>query len=153
MKTLELKIPPVLIVLITAGFMWLLAAAVPGLDVALSASLPVALVLAAMGVAFALLGVLEFRSAGTTVDPRVPDQSVSLVVGGVYRISRNPMYVGFLLILTAWGVFLSNLASLMLCPVFVIYMNRFQVVPEERYMREKFGEAYRQYEAKVRRWI
>ena len=153
MQTLELKIPPVILVLVTAGFMWTLAFAVPGLDFSLFASSLVALVFAATGGAFALLGVWEFRSADTTVDPRAPDQSASLVVSGVYRISRNPMYVGFLLVLIAWGVFLSNLASFVLLPTFVIYMNRFQIVPEERYMREKFGEAYRQYEAGVRRWV
>ena len=152
-QTLELKIPPVILVLVTASLMWTLAVAVPSLGFTLLASLLAALVFAAIGVAFALLGVLEFRSAGTTVDPRVPDQSVSLVVRGVYRISRNPMYVGFLLVLIAWGIFLSNLASLALLPVFVVYMNRFQIVPEERHMREKFGEAYRQYEAEVRRWV
>jgi protein-S-isoprenylcysteine O-methyltransferase Ste14 len=152
-KTLELKIPPVILVLVTAGLMWALEVAVPSLGFTLSASPFIALALAAMGAAFALLGVLAFRAAGTTVDPRVPDQSVSLVVRGVYRISRNPMYVGFLFVLIAWGIFLGNLASLVLLPVFVIYMNRFQIVPEERHMREKFGEAYRQYEAEVRRWV
>ena len=153
MQTLELKIPPVVLVLFTASLMWTLTIAVPNLAFTLPLSSLVALVLAAIGVAFALLGVWEFRSAGTTVDPRVPDQSVSLVVRGVYRISRNPMYVGFLLVLIAWGFFLSNLASIVLLPAFVIYMNRFQIIPEERHMREKFGEAYRQYEAEVRRWI
>ncbi|KAA1172886.1 isoprenylcysteine carboxylmethyltransferase family protein [Marinobacter salinexigens] len=153
MLTLELKIPPVILVLVTALLMWTLAVAVPGLGFTLSSSPLIALVPAAIGVAFALLGVLEFRSAGTTVDPRVPNQSVSLVVRGVYRISRNPMYVGFLLVLIAWGVFLGNLASIALLPAFVVYMNRFQIVPEERHMREKFGEAYRQYEAEVRRWV
>nr|WP_286086864.1 isoprenylcysteine carboxylmethyltransferase family protein [Halomonas sp. S3-1-1] len=152
-QTLELKIPPVILVLFTASLMWTLAVAVPSLGFTLSASPLVAQVFAATGIAFALLGVWEFRSAGTTVDPRVPNQSVSLVVRGVYRISRNPMYVGFLLVLSAWVIFLSNLASLVLLPAFVIYMNRFQIVPEERHMREKFGEAYRQYEAKVRRWV
>jgi protein-S-isoprenylcysteine O-methyltransferase Ste14 len=153
MKTLELKIPPVVQVFVTASLMWVLVVAVPSLDFTLSASLLVAIVFAVIGVAFALCGVLEFRSAGTTVDPRVPDQSVSLVIRGVYRISRNPMYAGFLLVLIAWGMFLSNLASFVLLPVFVIYMNRFQIAPEERHMREKFGEAYREYEAEVRRWI
>jgi protein-S-isoprenylcysteine O-methyltransferase Ste14 len=152
-QALELKIPPVILVLVTASFMWTLAVAVPSLSFTLFSSLVPALVFAAVGVAFALLGVLECLSAGTTVDPRVPDQSVSLVVRGVYRISRNPMYIGFLLVLIAWGIFLSNLASLVLLPAFVIYMNRFQIVPEERHMRERFGEAYRQYEAKVRRWV
>ena len=153
MQTLELKIPPVVQVLVTASLMWALAIAVPSLDFTLSASPLVAIVFAVIGVAFALCGVLEFRSAGTTVDPRVPEQSVSLVIRGVYRISRNPMYAGFLLVLIAWGMFLSNLASFVLLPVFVIYMNRFQITPEERHMREKFGEAYREYEAEVRRWI
>ncbi|MFQ3186036.1 MAG: protein-S-isoprenylcysteine O-methyltransferase Ste14 [Marinomonas primoryensis] len=153
MQTLELKIPPVVQVLVTASLMWTLAVAVPSFGFTLSVSSLVAIVFAAIGVAFALRGVLEFRSAGTTVDPRVPDQFVSLVICGVYRISRNPMYAGFLLVLIAWGMFLSNLASFVLLPAFVIYMNRFQIAPEELHMREKFGEAYREYEAEVRKWF
>lgn len=133
--------------------MWAVALMLPSLDFTFSALPFLALVLASAGVVFASLGVVAFRSAGTTVDPRVPDQSSSLVVGGVYRTSRNPMYVGFLLMLSGWGVLLGNIASLALLPVFVIYMNRFQIVPEERHMREKFGEDYRHYEEAVRRWI
>lgn len=150
---LELKIPPVVQVLVIAGLMGSLAVTLPSLGFTFSAAPLVALVLALAGIAFALTGVWEFRAAGTTVDPRVPDQSVSLVVRGVYQISRNPMYFGFLLMLIGWGFFLCNIASLMLLPVFIIYMNRFQIVPEERHMREKFGEAYHQYEKAVRRWI
>ena len=153
MQRLELKIPPVVQVLVTGALMWALAMVVPGLGFAFAFSGPLAAGLGAMGVAFALLGVWEFRSAGTTVDPRSPDQAASLVVGGVYRFSRNPMYVGFLLVLGAWGISLGNLASLVLLPVFVVYMNRFQIIQEERYMREKFGDAYRRYESEVRRWI
>ncbi|WP_323750408.1 isoprenylcysteine carboxylmethyltransferase family protein [Marinobacter sp.] len=153
MDRLELKIPPVAQVVIIAGFMWILAVLLPPLGITLSASALVALFLASTGVAFALLGVWEFRSAGTTVDPRAPDQSANLVTSGVYRISRNPMYVGFMLLLIGWGVFLGNIASFLLLPVFVMYMNRFQIAPEERYMREKFGEEYRHYEAAVRRWV
>jgi len=153
-QTLELRIPPVVLVLVMAGLMWALkVVTAPSLGFAFPLSLFVALVVGTAGFAFALLGVREFRSAGTTVDPRVPDQSASLVVRGVYRISRNPMYVGFLLVLIAWGIFLSNLASLALLPAFVVYMNRFQIIPEERRMKAKFGEAYHQYEAKVRRWV
>lgn len=152
-NALELKIPPIVQVFIVAGLMWALEGLLPGLGFVFPASLVVALGLATAGVVVALLGVLEFRSAGTTVDPRIPEQSASLVVGGVYRISRNPMYVGFLLVLTGWAVFLGNIASLLLLPAFVLYMNRFQIAPEERFMREKFGEAYRQYEAAVRRWL
>lgn len=150
---LELKVPPVIQMAISAGLMWILATLLPALSIEFFASSLIALVLASIGVVFAILGVLAFRSAGTTVDPRIPDQSSSLVTKGVYRISRNPMYVGFLLILVGWGVFLSNFTSFLLLPLFVMYMNRFQITPEERYMREKFGHEYRQYAAAVRRWI
>ncbi|RMJ02947.1 hypothetical protein DOQ08_02412 [Marinobacter litoralis] len=153
MERLELKIPPVVQVFIFAGLMWISAVLLPALSITLSASPLVALILASAGVAFALLGVLAFRSAGTTVDPRIPDQSASLVTSGVYRISRNPMYVGFLLLLIGWGAFLGNIASFLLLPIFVMYMNRFQILPEERFMREKFGDQYRQYVTTVRRWI
>jgi len=150
---LELKVPPVIQMAISAGLMLIFAVLLPALSIAFFASSLVALVLASIGVAFALLGVLEFRSAGTTVDPRIPDQSSSLVTNGVYRISRNPMYVGFLLMLVGWGVFLCNIVSFLLLPFFVMYMNRFQITPEERYMLEKFGHEYRQYAAAVRRWV
>jgi len=152
-NALELKIPPVVQVVIIAGLMWALAGLLPGLSFAIPGSPLVALGIVMTGVVVALLGVLEFRTAGTTVDPRAPEQSASLVVRGVYRVSRNPMYVGFLLMLTGWAVFLGNIASLLLLPVFILYMNRFQIVPEEQYMREKFGEAYAQYQATVRRWL
>lgn len=153
MEKLELKIPPVVQVVITAVLMWTLDVLLQSLSITFPALSLVALFLASTGVAFALLGVLEFWSAGTTVDPRVPDQSASLVTGGVYRISRNPMYAGFLLMLVGWGVFLGNIAGFLLLPVFVMYMNRFQIAPEERHMREMFGEEYLHYEAAVRRWI
>ena len=153
MDRLELKVPPVIQMAIFAGLMLIFAVLLPALSIAFFASSLVALVLASIGVAFALLGVLEFRSAGTTVDPRIPDQSSSLVTNGVYRISRNPMYVGFLLMLVGWGVFLCNIVSFLLLPFFVMYMNRFQITPEERYMLEKFGHEYRQYAAAVRRWV
>lgn len=138
---------------VIAGLMWSLTVTLPTLGFEFAGSTLVALVSASTGIAFALAGVLEFRSPGTTVDPRVPAQTASLVVRGVYRISRNPMYFGFLLMLVGWGILLCNVASLVLIPVFVACMNRFQIDPEERHMREKFGEAYRRYEETVRRWI
>lgn len=153
MGRLELKVPPIIQMAIIAGLMSILAALLPALSIEFLASSLIALVLASIGVVFAILGVLAFRSADTTVDPRIPDQSSSLVTHGVYRISRNPMYLGFLLMLLGWGVFISNVASFLLLPLFVMYMNRFQIIPEERYMCEKFGHEYRQYASVVRRWI
>ncbi|MDR9437787.1 MAG: isoprenylcysteine carboxylmethyltransferase family protein, partial [Thiohalophilus sp.] len=70
-----------------------------------------------------------------------------------YRYTRNPMYLGFLLMLVAWGLFLGSVFAALLLPLFIIYMNRFQILPEERHMRALFGEAYLHYMSQVRRWL
>ena len=153
MQALELKIPPVLLVALFALAMWLLAPWLPALALPVGWRLLLAGVFAAAGVAIALAGVLAFRRANTTVDPRVPQQSSSLVVRGIYRYSRNPMYVGFLLLLTALGCYLMSTAALALLPLFAWYMNRFQIAPEERFLRQKFGAEYQAYLTQVRRWL
>ena len=105
------------------------------------------------GFSFAVLGVLAFRRSGTTVDPTRPGRASSFVTGGVYRVTRNPMYLGIAMILVAWAVFLAAPWAF-LGPVFwVLYMNRFQIKPEERILAELFGEEYTRYLATVRRWL
>ncbi|WP_263282919.1 methyltransferase family protein [Marinobacter sp. F4216] len=153
LRPLELKIPPVVLVIIVAVGMWAIARVSPSLAFSLPGTAGWAIGVAVAGVGIALLGVLEFRAAGTTVDPRVPEQSASLVVGGVYQHSRNPMYLGFLLVLIAWGLYLGSVLALLFLPAFIVYMNRFQIAPEERFMHEKFGASYDQYRSEVRRWI
>ncbi|MBL3823508.1 isoprenylcysteine carboxylmethyltransferase family protein [Marinobacter sp. MW3] len=133
--------------------MWALSRISPDFSIAIPAAGWVALGIALVGMAIAILGVLAFRTAGTTVDPRVPDQSESLVVSGIYRYSRNPMYLGFLMVLCAWGFWLGNVPALLFLPAFVLYINRFQIAPEERFMREKFGDAFTRYCTGVRRWL
>lgn len=153
MTALELKVPPVVLVAIVAVGMWALSRISPDFSIAIPAAGWVASGIALVGMAIAVLGVLAFRTAGTTVDPRVPEQSESLVVSGIYRYSRNPMYLGFLLVLCAWGLWLGNVPALLFLPAFVLYMNRFQIVPEERFMREKFDDAFTRYCTGVRRWL
>ena len=82
-----------------------------------------------------------------------PDSTSSLVVSGIYKYTRNPMYLGFLLVLLGWATFLSNITALALLPVFVVYMNRFQIGPEERALGSLFAQEYKAYHARVRRWI
>lgn len=82
-----------------------------------------------------------------------PGKASALVTGSVYRLSRNPMYVGLALLLAAWAVYLSMLWPFLGPVLFVLYMNRFQIGPEERVMRGKFGEDYAAYAARVRRWL
>lgn len=153
MQALELKIPPVVLVALFALAMWLLAQWLPPLALPQSWRLVLAGAFVVVGVVIALSGVLAFRRADTTVDPRAPEQSSSLVVRGIYRYSRNPMYVGFLLLLVALGCYLMSAAALALLPLFVWYMNQFQIAPEERHLLQKFGAEYQAYCQRVRRWL
>lgn len=150
---MEKRIPPVALVLIVGLLMWLIAESGPRVNVGETLRLAVATALFVLGALFAVAGVLAFRSSRTTVDPRKPEASSTLVSSGVYRYSRNPMYVGFGLWLLAWGVFLASAWALIGVIVFVVYMNRFQIAPEERALREIFGDDFREYERRVRRWL
>lgn len=154
MSFLELKIPPLLLMLLFALGMWLLAPLTAPLSTQLALYTTVlALCLAVTGIAVALAGVLAFRRAKTTVDPRVPQQSSSLVLVGIYRYSRNPMYLGFLLLLAAFACYLQSLLALALLPLFVLYLNQFQIKPEERFLGQKFGQDFQVYMKQVRRWL
>lgn len=153
MSSLELKVPPVLLVGLLALAMAGVAMLWPDFRLSIPAAcfLMVGLVIA--GASAALLGVAEFRKAQTTVDPRSPQKTANLVVSGIYRRSRNPMYLGFLLLLAAWAVYLASPLALLALPFYVVYMNRFQIQPEERFMLKNFGKPYRAYMAQVRRWL
>lgn len=153
MEFLELKIPPVVQAIVIAVAMWALAMVFPALALPLPFATGLVAGCVAAGSMVALLGVLEFKKAQTTIDPRFPEKSTRLVVAGVYRMSRNPMYLGILLVLLGWTFYLMNYLTFLLLPVFVIYMNRFQIQPEERSMRENFGSEFESYSARVRRWI
>lgn len=153
MSALELRVPPVVVVLFAALAMWSLTVLVPAASLPLPGRYAVALVLAVCGAAIALAGVVAFRRSGTTVDPRTPERSSALVTGGIYRVSRNPMYVGFLLALAGFAIALGNVAALLLLPVFVWYLDRFQIEPEERLLHRRFGDAYTAYVGRTRRWL
>jgi protein-S-isoprenylcysteine O-methyltransferase Ste14 len=152
MSRLELRIPPVAVVLIVAAAMAALAYAVPA-TVPIPAKGTLAGVLALLGALVALAGVVAFRRHETTVNPFTPEQSSALVATGIYRFSRNPMYLGLLLVLAGWAVYLANWASALLLPAFVAYMNRFQIQPEERALAERFGSQFLNYAQSVRRWL
>lgn len=152
MQALELKVPPVALMLVCAVLMAAVTLALPAAAwwqlAWWWAALPVC-----VGAGVALAGVLAFRRAATTVNPTTPQASSSVVTGGIYAFSRNPMYVGFALVLLGWALWLGNGAALVLVPAFVLYMNRFQIAPEERMLTDKFGASYTQYVQQVRRWL
>ena len=153
MFSLEHKIPPPIVTLVMGAIMWLVAWGVAALSFGMPGRRVIAAALAVAGVAFASMGAASFRRARTTVNPLKPESASSLVMSGVYRISRNPMYVGLSLVLLGWAVLLSNVLAFAIVPVFVLYMNRFQIGPEEVALERVFGEDYNGYRAKVRRWL
>jgi protein-S-isoprenylcysteine O-methyltransferase Ste14 len=113
----------------------------------------VALVLGAIGVAVAIGGVISFRRAETTVNPLKPETSAALVSTGVYSFTRNPMYLGMVLVLFAWAVYLSSIWSLLGPVLFTLYITRFQIIPEERALDRLFGAPFAAYKKRVRRWL
>ena len=151
--TLKLKIPPLVVALVTGAGMWLAAWAVPWFDFPFPGHVVLAVMVALLGVLIALLGVVAFRRAGTTVNPMKPGASSSLVVAGIYSLTRNPMYLGFLMWLLAWAIYLANVLTVLFLPGFVWYMNRYQIEPEERALVSLFGLAFTAYAARVRRWM
>ncbi len=115
--------------------------------------LPMAILTAISGVALVITSMLEFRRASTTIDPFHPEETTSLVDSGVFRFSRNPMYVSLLLVLIGWSIWLGSLYNLAVLAMFVSYITVFQIKPEEAVMKSLFGEAYEKYCRNVRRWI
>jgi protein-S-isoprenylcysteine O-methyltransferase Ste14 len=150
---LGLKLPPVALGLIVAALMWCVSSATPAFDFSFFANILSSASLALLGAGICLSGIVSFRRAKTTVNPMRPYSTSSLVVSGIYKYTRNPMYLGFLLILLGWATFLSNLAAFALLPAFVLYMNHFQIAPEERALASLFAQEYQAYRARVRRWI
>ena len=152
-RGLELKLPPPLVALLVAGVMWELAKLTPQMELSGSFRHLVSGVLFLTGVLLALSAALTFRRSKTTVNPLKPEAATALVSGGPFRVSRNPMYLGLLLVLVGWSVSLGAPWSLAGPVAFVFYIQRFQIIPEERVMALKFGVAYAQYCAGVRRWL
>ncbi len=152
MDSLELAVPPPIVMLATALIMWLLSVFLPELTLPGVGSL-LAIVLGAIGVGISMAGIIAFHRAHTTPDPRRPGAATTLVTSGVYRISRNPMYLGIQLALIAWGIFLGNVAALLSAFLFAFYIQRLQIKPEERFLQEKFGAEFTAYRAKVRAWL
>lgn len=153
MKALENKIPPPVIGAVFAAAMWGFSFIGPAIKLNETAHAIAIIVLLFSGALFAITGILTFKRAATTLNPLKPETASSLVSSGVYQISRNPMYVGLALFLTAWGVYLSSAWAFIGLLGFVLYMNRFQITPEERALLEIFGSEFQSYQSRVRRWL
>ena len=153
MSRLELRVPPPAVAVVVAILMWLATRLFPALDFQLPGGAVLAVALVVIGVLIGTIAFVQFRRAGTTPDPRTPQDAAVLVMSGVYRFSRNPMYLGDVLILAGWTLWLANALAFVGPPLFIAYIDRFQIAPEERLLAARFGAAYAEYCRRVRRWF
>ncbi|WP_236199554.1 methyltransferase family protein [Pseudomonas pseudonitroreducens] len=153
MAWLDHRIPPVVLMLGCALTMGLTARLLPTLEMPLIWRLPLSLAITVTGTAICLMGVHSFRRARTTVNPLSPDSASDLVTQGIYRLTRNPMYLGFTLILVGWAVLLASLFAFVAVAVFILWIDRWQIRPEERALRGLFGASFTDYCSHTRRWL
>jgi len=152
LKRLEHKIPPPLWGVLFGLLMWVVASTAPLLTFDFSQRLLLSALIGGAGLSVDLYSLLLFFKAKTTVNPLKPSAS-ALVTGGMYRFSRNPMYLGMLLLLCGWAVYLGALSALLLAPLFIVVLNRLQIMPEERMLAKLFPKDYSGYCSQVRRWL
>ena len=153
MKTLELKIPPVVTMIVVAMVMILLAQVFPEFTLTFSLKKELSIVIVIAGILVAMSGVWAFHNARTTLNPLLPSDTKSIVSYGIFKVSRNPMYLGFLISLIGLAVYLLNIIAFVSIFVFKIFMDELHIKPEEKVLQKKFGKAYSDYLDKVPRWI
>jgi protein-S-isoprenylcysteine O-methyltransferase Ste14 len=153
MNFLDNRIPPPLVALIIAVLMWLAGRWLPATPLPRGVIYGAGIVLLLAGFASSIMGASSFRRAKTTLNPIKIEEASRLVIAGIYGVTRNPMYLGLTLVLCAWAFFLGCLWTLVGPVIFVAYTTRFQIIPEERVLTAKFGDSYRDYCRRVRRWL
>jgi protein-S-isoprenylcysteine O-methyltransferase Ste14 len=156
MTFLENKIPPPVVGLLFCVIIWAISTLTYVLPVSIISQqqgLVIAVILLILGFGFAISGGISFRMAKTTVNPLKPETATSLVTSGVFKYSRNPMYIGLAIILLAWTIYLAAPFGLIGVLGFIAYIYRFQIIPEERAMYKLFGDEFEAYQSIVRRWL
>lgn len=147
------RVPPLVLLVVAMVLAWLATRAWPAGTWSMPGRTGIALLLATAGAAVAIAGVAAFRRARTTVDPRHPHRARRLVRTGIYRHTRNPMYLGFALIQAGWVAWLGHVGGLMVLVGFVVYLDVAQVEVEEEALRKRFGRAFDAYASRVGRWL
>jgi protein-S-isoprenylcysteine O-methyltransferase Ste14 len=153
MRALELRLPPLVVWLVFAAGMVAARRLWPGAIMPFAGHRAAAVVVLLLGIMVAVAGVVQFRRARTTVNPLAPVNASAVVDSGVYRLSRNPMYLGMSLALGSLALWWASAAGAALVLLFCLYLTQFQIKPEERALLAKFGPPYAAYLGKVRRWL
>lgn len=144
---------PIMLVMFFVAFMFILDITTLKYTISVPKHIILAITFFVFGFLIIVIGGYSFKIAKTTVNPMTPEKTTQLVIRGIYNYSRNPMYIGFLLWLIACMVYLGNVANLLLLPLYIILVNRFYIVPEEKALEKLFENEFLEYKNNVRRWI
>jgi len=150
---MELKVIPIVQVIIAMALMAAIQSTIPTFAYTLQLSNYISGSLVFIGIIIGFSAIYSFRKHQTTVNPSKPESSSTVVNSGIYHYSRNPMYVAMLLALLAYAFYLENLLAFVICGVFIWYISKYQIIPEERMLEKLFGQEYQHYCQQVRRWI
>ena len=146
-------VPPLVWLALFAGTMALAGWILPLAAWHLPGQTPLAAALVVCGIGVMAAGVLAFRRRGTTVNPMAPEKASGLVTGGIYRVTRNPMYLGMAILLLGLALGMGSLSPLLIASLFPVVLTRFQIRHEEAALRRLFPDAYPGYAARVPRWF
>ena len=153
MRWLETRVPPPIVMLLLGMAALVATLRLPGLSFNLPFQAFIGATVALAGLMLNLLPKLTFRRVGTTVNPLAPGATTRLITSGIYRHTRNPMYVGHALILLGWTLYLGNVGAVAAVPAFVLFISRFQIRPEERILAARFENDYAAFCRQVPRWL
>jgi protein-S-isoprenylcysteine O-methyltransferase Ste14 len=147
------KIPPPILLLIFGAVMWFVAKSAFAYPFSVPYALIIAIAVAAIGMSISVSALRQFSAVETTIDPLDPEAATTLVQSGIFSKTRNPMYVGLSLVLTAWVIWLESFGNVAILLLFIVVLTELQIKPEEAAMRKLFGDEYAAYSKKVGRWL
>lgn len=153
LKKLDLLIPPLPLTIVLCVIIAFSDHYFPEYSLTIPSAIEWGFAFWVVGIAFVLPAATSFFKAKTTVDPRTPEKTKALVITGLYKVSRNPMYVGFLFVIVGTACFYQHISGVIISVIFIPYMNRFQITLEEQHLHRNFGDEYEQYCKRVRRWL
>ena len=151
--SLELKIPPAVVMLFFMILMYFISSIFSSLNIDFMFQIFLSIETAVSGFVLIVAASYVFTEKSTSINPMKPESASTLVTNGVYKFTRNPMYLGIVVILFAWLVFLGNILNIINILLFILYMNKYQIIPEEGALEKLFGDEYLSYCAKVKRWL
>jgi protein-S-isoprenylcysteine O-methyltransferase Ste14 len=150
---LELKVIPPIQLVIGASLMFALADYFPQYSFTLAFSFPIIIFILALASIIGSLALYDLRKHQTTFHPHTPEKTRKVVDSGIYAYSRNPMYLALVLVLFTLAIYLKNFTCFAVMPLFIWYITRYQIKPEEEMLNKLFSTDYQFYSQKVRRWL